>query len=90
MFGSENIYLDFFENIKSEPESLLKRVCSFLNVSDTFDFNLREINNKVAKTDYDIKMPNELYSVLKKLYIYKIQEQSQFFGSYCTQWWEKL
>jgi len=44
-FGKNRVFPVFYEDYKSDPQGVLKKICAFLEVDDTFEFDYSEKSN---------------------------------------------
>lgn len=87
-FGENHLLVYFYEELHTDPIKLFKKICRFLNVSDTYikkDLVLRKINKGVEGEIPDIILKDLLidnFYYLKKMKIY-------FSEKYPTNWYHK-
>lgn len=88
-FGSEQIFVGFFEQIKEEPEVLLSSLCSFLNINPSLIDRSDDLYTPKNKGHYN-QIPLEVEQRLSKLFLSEIQDlHRRFDNTYTCQWLER-
>lgn len=85
VFSPEQVLVGFYEEVKSNPEELLSRVCRFIGVSETLPFpkgGLRSQVNVSQKTT----MPQGLQRYLSELYYPDLVRLHERFGGPTKAW----
>jgi len=54
LFGKERVLPVFFEDYKEDPAGVLKDICVFLGIDDSFEFDFSEKSNKAGLPRYPI------------------------------------
>ena len=73
-FEDKNILLLFFEDLKTNPDEMYKKVCTFLNVSPIYDEKLfKKINPSIGKMEYrtwavKLRQNRMLFKMLKAIF----------------------
>lgn len=49
-FGTENILVLFYDDLRQQPESLLQRACGFLGINDSFAFDTNTRHGQSAES----------------------------------------
>ncbi|MCF8111444.1 MAG: sulfotransferase [Desulfobacteraceae bacterium] len=87
VIGKENLFIGYFEDIKTQPAALINRICNFLGVRGSemiSDNRLYEPRN--SSKQFNAPMPQAIaYHLAKKLYP-MIEDASQLLGGYALQW----
>lgn len=77
-FPAEDIILLYFEDLKSQPRELLKKVCAFLNVDTSYNFEgLETISNPTVFDSpllYAIKSNKKLSNLLYSIFPRNLQK----------------
>lgn len=88
-FGSDKVFVGFFDQIKDDPQGFLSSIYSFLSIDTNYSENTKDLNIPQNKGDYD-KMPLDVEQRLSKLFMSEIQEVHQRFNNpYTKEWLER-
>lgn len=84
-FPTEQLFVGFFEEIKSNPQNLLRKVFSFLNVST--DVNLETFPyQQVINSNPPQPIPDKYRAFLENIYEKEIEELYRRFGEPVRSW----
>jgi hypothetical protein len=87
VFGRDQIFVGFLDEIQQDPRDLLLRLYRFLGVSDSEDHIPAGIARKVnTSRDYSTEIPERVRVHLAELYLPQLEELSQRFGEPVTGW----
>ena len=85
VFGEENIFIGFFDDIKTQPKSLLTDLFNFLGVSDDVEWNSFPFNQKF-NAGKRVDMPDDIRSYLSAIYKKDIELLKERFGDKVGGW----
>jgi len=87
VFGRDQIFVGFLDEIQQDPRDLLLRLYRFLGVSDSEDHIPAGISKKVnASRQYGTVIPERFRAHLAELYLPQLEELSERFGEPVTGW----
>jgi hypothetical protein len=87
VFGRDQMFVGFLEEIQEDPANLLVRIYGFLGVSDSPEHVPPGMTRKVnASREYSTAIPDEVRIHLAELYLPQLQELSERFGEPATGW----
>jgi hypothetical protein len=87
VFGRDQIFVGFLEEIQQDPRDLLLRLYRFLGISDSEDHIPAGIARKVnTSRDYSTVIPEPVRVHLAELYLPQLEELSERFGEPVTGW----
>jgi hypothetical protein len=84
-FPGEQMHIEFFEEIASNPKELLMRVFAHLNVSRDVDWNNFPLTEKVF-TGNKSSMPEKFRDILQRMYRDEIELLYKHFGAPVASW----
>lgn len=85
-YPEKQFFIGFFEEIERCPEDLLKRICNFLEVDNSFYTSNNFINKKINKSRNKINIPQNYAEYLCNIYHDEIKDLNQMFKSYTNEW----
>lgn len=87
VFGRDQIFVGFLDEIQQDPRDLLLRLYRYLGVSDSPEHIPAGIDRKVnTSRDYSTVIPERVRVHLAELYLPQLQELSERFGDPATGW----
>jgi Sulfotransferase family len=87
VFGRDQIFIGFLDEIQQDPADLLVRAYRFLGVSDSREHVPPGLTRKVnASREYSTAIPAEVRVHLAELYLPQLQELSERLGEPATGW----
>ncbi|MCP4142733.1 MAG: sulfotransferase [Chloroflexi bacterium] len=91
IFPTDQIHIDFFDNIQDNPNEVLLRIFGFLGVKASTEYMLVEPYKRVASSTKKAKtsIPHTLEHVVCVQNIDQLNELSQRFGGHTTKWLER-
>lgn len=88
-FGSEQIFVGFFEQIKDNPEALLSSIYSFLSIDPSLVDQSSDLHTPKNKGHYN-QMPLEVERRLSREFLPEIQKlHTRFDNAYTGHWLER-
>jgi hypothetical protein len=88
-FGSKQVFVGFFEQIKDNPEGLLSSIYSFLNIDPDLDGQSIDLHIPKNKGHYN-QLPYDEEQRISRLLLSEIQElHKQFDNDYTRKWLER-
>ncbi|MEM7590090.1 MAG: sulfotransferase domain-containing protein [Cyanobacteria bacterium P01_A01_bin.83] len=88
-FSPEDIFIDFFDEIKANPHKLLTNICDFIGVKPVSqDHVMKESPN--PRSHLLGKIHPEILDSLIELHSDNLEKMSSRFGSYATEWHQQL
>lgn len=87
VFPDEQLYIDFFERLSSDPQGLLKNVFDFLGVTTDVDWDSFPYN-EVIFSGPQKEMPPRFRSFLRELYAEDLERLHERFGENVRPWLE--
>jgi hypothetical protein len=88
-FGSKQVFVGFFEQIKDNPEGLLSSIYSFLNIDPDLDEQSIDLHTPKNKGHYN-QLTYDEEQRTSRLLLSKIQElHKQFDNDYTRKWLER-
>ncbi len=88
VFGRENVYVAFFDNLIENPESFINEITSFLGLEESIKIEERTLKEKVNK-GLELSLPERLKELLVRLYRESIIELSELYPEQVNRWIEK-
>lgn len=89
VFPSEQIHIDFMDEVRESPQNVLLRVFRFLGISDDGKYIPAGARQKKNSTDgYKIPIPPEIELYLAKIYLPELRILSKRFGGHTLKWLE--
>lgn len=76
-FKQENVFIGFYDELKKDPTSLYKRICSFLNIDQK---HMPDELNKVSNRGASNKIPEEINERLRDMFKSEIEQLSLRFS----------
>jgi len=69
-FNKENFFIGFFDDLLNNPQELLKNICDFLGVDDSFRFetNIKYNKGKYIKNNYLLKLVYKYRNIIKIMF----------------------
>jgi hypothetical protein len=87
VFGPDQIFIDFFENVINEPKDLLLRIYEFLGVTTSEEFVSPKVREKINSAGkYKSAIPRRFQLHLARQQISHLRSLSQRFGDPASQW----
>jgi hypothetical protein len=87
IFGRDQIFVGFLDEIQQDPRDLLLRLYRFLGISDSEAHIPAGVSRKVnASRQYATDIPEHFQAYLAELYLPQLQELSARFGEPVTDW----
>jgi hypothetical protein len=87
VFGRDQIFVGFLDEIQQDPRDLLLRLYRFLGVSDSEEHVPAGLGRKVnSSKEYSMAIPENVRIHLAELYLPQLQELSARFGEPATDW----
>ena len=86
-FNDNQLLIDFYDNISSQPEELLKRIFKHINVKEDVDLNkfpVRKVVHKGKKEDFVI--PKEVTEYLRSIFREEIIILKDKYGEVINHW----
>jgi hypothetical protein len=84
-FGSEAMYLDFYESVKIEPDAMLSRILRFVGAKGSVTPE-SETTQKVVNRGREAAMPAEYQKHLAQLYLPMLEQLALDIGGVAEQW----
>ena len=88
VFPENQLLIGFFEEISSDPKSLLLRVFEHLGVGQEVDWQTFPYQEKIFSGNQTSEIPPQIHNVLKDIYSDKIQSLASRFGGHANAWCE--
>ena len=88
VFGEEQVYVGFYDQIQEDPENLLTDVGNFLNLSSPSSLFKPQESQRRINASKSTKIPSEIQLYLARKYIEDLQNLRELFGGYAEQWIE--
>ncbi|MEO0790108.1 MAG: sulfotransferase [Bacteroidota bacterium] len=85
-YPRQQFFVGFFEEIKTDPEALLARICQFLNVSASAEYLANIERKKVYSFGNTANVPMEVEIALAKLHYDDIVYLKDRYGDVCQSW----
>lgn len=89
-YGEENILIETYDNIKSNPQYVLEKCCSFLEVSSQITriipHNLLNKKQNASSLSYESEIPHILKWYLAKKWLPKVHELQVKLDLDCSSW----
>jgi Sulfotransferase family len=87
VFGRDQIFVGFLDEIQQDPRDLLLRLYRFLGVSDSEEHLPAGLRRKVnSSKEYSAAIPENVRIHLAELYLPQLRELSARFGDPATDW----
>jgi hypothetical protein len=87
VFGRDQIFVGFLDEIQENPRDLLTRLYRFLGVSDSEEHIPAGLGRKLnSSQEYSTAIPENVRIHLAELYLPQLQELSERFGNPATTW----
>jgi hypothetical protein len=87
VFGRDQMFVGFLDDIREDPGDLLIRLYRFLGVSDSEEHVPAGLSRKVnSSREYSTAIPEPVRIHLAELYLPQLQELSERFGEPATGW----
>ena len=87
VFGRDQIFVGFLDEIQQDPRALLLRIYGFLGVSVSEEHIPAGLSRKVnSSKEYSTAIPQDVRIHLAELYLPQLQELSTRFGEPATGW----
>jgi len=89
-YPSSQIFVGFQEQIRDEPEKLLKSICQFLEIDDSYKSDSIILNKKINSHSYPA-IPLYFEKMLAKFFVEDVEQLHQHFhSSYIEEWLESI
>ncbi|MEO7677467.1 MAG: hypothetical protein ABIV39_11960, partial [Verrucomicrobiota bacterium] len=85
IFPKEQLFVGFFEEITGDPQSLLRKIFTFLEVSPDVDWQRYPFADVINKNP-ETPMPAKYRATLEKIYANDIEELHRRFGKPVEAW----
>ncbi len=85
VYGAETVFVDYYESIKSEPETLLRRVLDFLGVKDVAGVH-SDAAHEVVNRGREAPMPAEYRRHAAQLFLPMLERLASEMGGLAEQW----
>jgi hypothetical protein len=94
IFGNEQIYVGFFEDLTTRPKELLAEIFSHIGVSSDIDWDELPLNRRFnsgigfehQEEDTSTSMPEVYRRLLANLYQVELRRLAECFGGYAEEW----
>ena len=85
VYAEEQLFIGFFDELKSDPQSLLKKVCRHIGVSTDIDWSSMPLS-KVVNKNPEHPIPERYRDYLQDLYRPEIERLRERFGDAVAGW----
>lgn len=90
VFPTDQIYIDFYDNIRENPEEMILRIYNFLELDSSSKHIPLNVRMKINSTDkHKLKIPSVIEREIAENYIDQLQKLNQRFGGHTTKWLER-
>jgi len=90
VFPSEQMHIDFYDNIQENPKAFLLRIFEFLGVEESTEYITKDLHKKIATTEmYKTQIPHSLEFKIAEENIDQLEKLSIRFGGHTTKWFER-
>ncbi len=89
-FSEDQFHVEFFEDIRLNPEIILKNLCNFLNLEYDYGYFQNTMRRNIFKGPVSfVDCPSEIKIYLAEKYLDSLKYMSRLFGGYATEWYEQ-
>jgi len=89
VFPEERFFIDFFEKIALDPDDLLKSIFMFLGIEADSKHIHSYLSRHVILSGPGKQMPEKIRKHLSQMYLSDLEDLSNRFGGFATQWLEQ-
>ena len=87
--GHERLFVGYMEEIKTDPDRLIQRICGFLGIGLPDEQVRQTMLERVNTTSkFSAPMPPEVRRRIAELLLPRIEDQAALFGGYAEMWLE--
>jgi hypothetical protein len=86
VFGKEQVYVGFYDQIQEDPEELLTEIGDFLGLSSPESLFNPEESQRRVNASKGAKIPNQVQLYLARKYIEDLKALRELFGGYAEEW----
>ena len=88
IFSEENLFIGFYDEVSSEKEAFISKICKFLEIENTY-LDKSHLVNKKVNVSIKIEMHKEIEKYLVEKYINDLKKLSNIFSGYPSKWLQK-
>ena len=86
VFGEEQVYVGFYDQIREDPERLLREVGDFLDLSSPSSLFKSQDSQRRVNASKSTKIPDEVQLYLARKYAEDLKDLRELFGDYAEEW----